>query len=146
MALNEAALRKLGREKIIKLALEYRSKFNPTLLSINDFKTYLSELRKYYEKLESDVIITKQVNNKLCNKMKLLERQCWANEQYSRLECLEISGVPEFVIDNDLEEKFLKLLEKSDVEVHPDQIEACHWIKSIAGPKNVIIKMSCRKD
>ena len=62
--LNEAALRKLGKEEIIKLPLEYRSKFDSTL-SNNDIKTDLPELSKYYEKLESDVIITKQVNNRL---------------------------------------------------------------------------------
>ena len=80
MVLNEAALRKLGKEEIIKLALEYQSKFDSTSSSINDIKTDLSELRKYHEKLESDVIITKQMNAKLCNEMKFLERQCWANE------------------------------------------------------------------
>ena len=84
MALNEAALRKLGKEEIIKLALEYQSKFESTLSSISYIKTDLPELRKYYEKLESDAIITKQVNTKLCDKIRLLERQCWANEQYSR--------------------------------------------------------------
>ena len=113
MALNEAALRKLGKEEIIKLALEYQSKFESTLSSINDIKTDLSELRKYYEKLESDVIITKQVNTKLCDKMKFLERQCWVNERYSRRERLEISGVPESVTVNELEGKVLKLLEKN---------------------------------
>ena len=65
MALNEAALRKLGEEEIIKLALEYQPKFDSTLSSINDIKADLSELRKYYEKLESDVTITKQVNTRL---------------------------------------------------------------------------------
>ena len=71
MTLNEAALMKLGKEEIIKLDLEYQSKFDSTLSSINNIKT------------ESDVIITKQVNAKLCDKMKFLERQCWANEQYA---------------------------------------------------------------
>ena len=146
MAFNEAALRKLGKEEIIKLALEYQSKFDSTLSSINDVKTDLSELRKYYEKLESDVIITKQVNTKLCDKMKFLERRCWANEQYFRRECLKTSGVPESVTNNDLEGKVLKLLEKIYFEIHPDHIEACHWIKSNARPKKVIIKMSRRKD
>ena len=78
--------------------------------------------------------------------MKLLERQCWANEQYSRRECLEISGVPESVSDKDLEGKVLNLFQKIDIEVHPDNIEGCHWVKSNAGPKKVIIKMSRRKD
>ena len=76
MSLNEAALKKLGKEEIIKLALEYQSKLDSTLSSINDIKMSLSELRKYYENLESDVIITKQVNTKLCDKMKFLECQC----------------------------------------------------------------------
>ena len=70
MALNEAVLRKLGKEEIIKLALEYQSKFESTLSSISDIKTDLSELSKYYEKLESDVIITKEVNTKLYDKTK----------------------------------------------------------------------------
>ena len=133
MALNEAALRKLVEEEIIKLALE----FDSTLSSINDIKTDLSE---------TDVIITTQVNTRLHDKMKFLERQCMVNEQYSRLECLEISDVPESVTDNNLEGKVLKLLQKIDVEVHPDHIEACHWIRPNAGPKEVIIKMSRRKD
>ena len=77
--------------------------------------------------------------------MKFLESQCWANEQYSRCECLEISGVPESVTDNDLKGKVLNLLEKIDVQVHPDYIEVCHWIKSNVGPKKVI-KMSRHKD
>ena len=76
MSLNEAALKKLGKEEIIKLALEYQSKLDSTLSCINDIKTGLSELRKYYENLDSDVIITKQVNTKLCDKMKFLECQC----------------------------------------------------------------------
>ena len=103
-------------------------------------------MRKYYEKLESDVIITKQLNTKLCDKIKVLERHCRANEQYSRRECLEIPDVPESVTDNDLEGKVLKLLGRIDVEVHPDHIEACHWIRSNAGPKKVIIKMPSCKD
>ena len=51
MAFNEAALRKLDKEQIIKLALENHSKFESTLSSINDIKMDLSKLRKYYEKL-----------------------------------------------------------------------------------------------
>ena len=79
MALDEATLRKLGKEELIKLALEYQSKFDSTLSSISDIKADLSELRRHYEKLESELLVTKQVNTKLCDQMKLLERQCWAN-------------------------------------------------------------------
>ena len=130
MALNEAALRKVGKEEIIKLALEYQSKFESTLSSINDIKTDLPELRKYYEKLESDVIITTQVNTRLCDKIKFLEHQCLRMSNIPGVNAwrcpvfLNLSGVSES--DDDLEGKVLKLLEKIDVEVHPDHIEACH--------------------
>ena len=65
MALNEASL---GKEEIIKLVLVYQSKFNSTLSSVNNIKTNPSELRKYYEKLESDVIIAKQENTNCATK------------------------------------------------------------------------------
>ena len=59
---------------------------------------------------------------------------------------MEISGVPESVSDKDLEGKVLNLFQKMDIEVHPDNTEACHCVKSNAGPKKIIIKMSRRKD
>ena len=40
----------------------------------------------------------------------------------------------------------MNILEKNDVEVHPDLTEDCQWIKSNAGPKEVFIKTSPRKD
>ena len=76
-------------------------------------------------------------------KMKFVEHQCWANEQYSTLECLEMSGVLESVTDNDLEGKVLNVFEKKLVEVHLDTTEAGHWIKSNAGPKKVTAQ-KCR--
>ena len=70
MGLNEVTLRKLGKEEIIKLALEYESNFDSTVSSINDIKTDLSELRKYYEKLKSNIIMTKQAQTAItCSKL-----------------------------------------------------------------------------
>ena len=120
MTLNEAALRKLDREESFKLTLEYQN---------------LSVLREYYEKLESDIIATKLVNSKLCNQMKLLERQSWLNEQYYRKECLEMFGVQESIIDKALEGKALNLFEKNDIVIHPGNIEVCHWVKHNVEPR-----------
>ena len=59
---------------------------------------------------------------------------------------MEISGVPESVSEKDLEGKNLNLFQKIGIEVHTDNIETCHWVKSNAGPKKITIKMSRRKD
>ena len=61
-------------------------------------------------------------------------------------QCLAIFDVPESITDNDLDGQVLNLLQKIDAEVHPHHIDACYWIKSNAGPKKVIIKMSRCKD
>ena len=67
-----------------------------------------------------------------------LERQCWVNNKYSRRECSEITGVPDSVNNDDLEETSIKNFDKLDVAVGSSNIENYHWLKSNR-PKKVII-------
>ena len=65
----------------------------------------LKEVRKLNDKftnLESQLLVTKNVNSLLQQRAIDLERQCRANAQYSRRECLEVAGIPNVII------KFLK--------------------------------------
>ena len=55
----------------------------------------LSDLKENYIKLDSEFSVARQVNNKLKEHIVSLERQCWSNSQYSRRECLEITGIPD---------------------------------------------------
>ena len=80
------------------------------------------------------------------NHIIVLERRCWSNEQYSRRECLEISGIPFDTEADKLEETLLKVFEKLDVGVDPKNVEDCHWLKTRNSSKKVIIKLSKRKD
>ena len=75
-----------------------------------------------------------------------LEHQCWSNSQYSRRECLELTGIPETSDNNTLESTVLKIFEKLEVNVDPSNVEDCHWISSKNSPKRVIVKVSKRKD
>ena len=75
---------------MIALTLEYQAKFDNTLSNINK---ELSELRNDFKKIESELCVSKNVNSKLHERVVALERQCWGNNQYSRGECLEITGV-----------------------------------------------------
>ena len=38
-----------------------------------------------------------------------MERQCWANAQYSRRECLEVACIPRDVSNENLESKVLEV-------------------------------------
>ena len=59
--------------------------------------------------LESQLLVTKNVNSLLQQRVTDLERQCWANTQYSKRECLEVAGIPESVKQNELEDKVLRV-------------------------------------
>ena len=74
-----------------------------------------------------------------------LKRQCGGNSQYSRRECLEITGIPDSISDDDLEETTIKIFDKLDVAIDPSNIEDCHWLKS-NGPRKVVIKFAKHKD
>ena len=71
MALSESTLKKLHKDEIINLALDYQSKFDSTLAGI---RNKLSDLVKDFEQLISDLSITKQVNTKFKEKFVSLEQ------------------------------------------------------------------------
>ena len=74
--------------------------------------------------------------------MNKVERQCWAKEQYSRRECLEVVGIPSSVKIKDLEGKVCSVFNRTGVAVNPDDIDACH---RLCNDKKTIVKFSKRK-
>ena len=51
------------------------------------------------------------------NHVIVLERKCWSNEQYSRCECLEISGILSDTEAGELDQTVLNVFEKLDIDV-----------------------------
>ena len=77
---------------------------------------------------------------------RILERKCAANEQYSWREYLEISGIPDSISNNNLEETVFRIFNETRVTVNSRDVEACHRLNQASNPKNLIIKLSKRKD
>ena len=105
-------------------------------------------MKNKFNKLESDLEISRNVNNKLVDQVTRLERKCLENEQYSRRECIEISGIPQSIEQIDLERTVLNVFDKIDAPVDPQNIEACHRLKSDDNGRSnkVIVKFNNRKD
>ena len=94
------SLDKLYKKDLVQIVLTLQNK----LKSSND--QVLEEIRKLniiFQKLESDISITKNTNSLLLKRVVDLERECWANAQYSRRECLELVGIPASVSHDTLE-------------------------------------------
>ena len=121
MALSETALKKLSKDEIINLALDYQSKFDSTLAGM---RNELSDLKQDFENLGSDLSVARQVNSVLREMVTSLER-----------ECLELTGIPETNGNNTLENTVLKIFGKLEVNVDPSNVEDCHWISSKKWPK-----------
>ena len=119
------SLDKLRKQDLIPIVLSLQSKLE------DKDNTVLEEVRKLNEsisKLHAELAVTKNVNNLLLTRLNTLERQCWANAQYSRRECLDIVGIPREVSGEVLEEKVLNIFGKLGCDISPDRIEACHHV------------------
>ena len=118
------ALDKLLKKDLILIVLSQQTEMNTAKSEIMD------QMRKFNENFElhSELAVANQVNSVLSERVVSMERQCWANAQYSRRECLELVGVPHNVSDCDLEKIKLKIFEKFGCPIKVDKIGACHRI------------------
>ena len=98
MSLSESALKKLSKDEVLLRNKE------------------ISDLRQNYEKIQSEFCVSRIASSKLTVQIVLLERQCWSNFQYSRRECLELSGLHESIKNSELEDTALQLFKELDVE------------------------------
>ena len=94
--------------------------------TISKLTNKIKLLKENYKKLESDISVCKTVSSLLTEQMNNVERQCWANAQYSRRECLEVVGIPSSANIKDLEGKVCTVFNRIGVAVKPDDVEACH--------------------
>ena len=93
---TEEALYKMLKRELIPIVLLLQNKIT------EDNNVMLQEMRKFNEnfaKLQAEVVVSKRVNSELCKRIVTMERQCWANVQYSRRKCLEVAGIPRQVDD-----------------------------------------------
>ena len=95
--------------------------------------------------MQSELCVSRQVSSKQREQIVSLERQCYSNCQYSRRECLELSGLPESMENSELEGTALQLFKKLHVKIDSSNIEDCHWLLS-KGSKRVTVQFSKRKD
>ncbi|XP_057310282.1 uncharacterized protein LOC130648259 [Hydractinia symbiolongicarpus] len=99
--------------------------------------------RKRSDRNLTEIAVSRSVDEALATRITTLERRCFSNEQYSRRECVEVTGIDELVGDDYIEEKLCHILKKIDIDITPDNIKACHRLKK---RDRVIVKFSRRKD
>ena len=156
-AITEESLIKLSITDLVALAVNLQDKMETMKSNLNEKVSNLTEkvqkLNTNLELLKSDFSATRIENNSLNERLIALERQCWANAQYSRRECLEITGIPSSVSDKDLDEVVCKAITKAEVDITANDTEDCHRVGNkgqtiiIFGTRKVVRQvLSLRKD
>ena len=74
MTVTLASLEKLGKSDLARLVIDYQNKFDTVL---NNMNSELLDLKNNFAKLESDLEISRNVNNKLVDQVTMLEWKCW---------------------------------------------------------------------
>ena len=92
-AYTEGTLDKLSKKELIAITLSTRNKVEQYTNVNNDALEEIHKFNENFVKLESEINIVKKVNTLLNKRVTDMERQCWANAQYSRRECLEVAGI-----------------------------------------------------
>ena len=104
----------------------------------------LAKFMESNEKLSSQFIVVKKVNYLLKKRVIELEKSQAKEEQYSRRNNVEISGIPHEILDNNLEDKVIDICKDAGIEIGHMDIEGCHGLplskKNTGGTKRVIVK------
>ena len=106
------------------------SQRDETKAAIESLIYEVKETKTNFKKPETDVSIVKKVNNILMKKSVDLERQCWANAQYSLRECLEIAGITTSILQQNLEENVCQIFKTISVSVDKNDIDDCHRLRN----------------
>ena len=137
---TQAVLNKLSKPELEQIILNTEANLGSQIAKLT---TEAKNLLDHSKKLEADVAIVRNVNNKLVKRAVATKRQCWENAQYSRRDMLEAVGIPMSVRDNVLEQTVCDVIQEIGVDIYDRDIQACHRLKD---KDRVIVKFTNRKD
>ena len=137
---TEAVLNKLSKSELVQLVLQTEASLASQITNVT---TEVKDLLGYFKKLEADLAVKKNVNSKLMERVVQIERQCWANAQYSRRGTIEVISIPSFIRGKGLENKVRNIFGEIGVNVKERDIQACHRLRE---KDKTIVKFVHRKD
>lgn len=125
------------RSLILNAKNELSNKIEDSINKLNESLIRIEN--KFQQKIdEQNEIITKQREEIVNLEIKINE-----TNQYMRRNNVEIGGLSKDIDDNDLEQHVVMLCKSANIDISPNDIEACHWLDS--KKSKVIIRFTNRK-
>ena len=133
MVLTRIQVDNLSREELIEDLL----KFSDINDQLNGLDSRFEDFIKKYDKLNSELLISRNCNSLLLKRVINLERIALNTPQYFRRETIEINPIRQSIPSADLENKVCQVLSLTGTIVTPDNLQACHRRKN---KEKVIVK------
>ena len=137
---TEAVLTKLTKPELVQLLLKTEASLGS---QITDLSKEIEDTLTYLKKLEADIAIVRNVNDRFVERVVKTEGQCWDNAKNSRRDTVEIIGIPNSIGNGDLEETVRGVFRNIGVETDERDVQACHRLKE---KERTIVKLVNRKD
>ena len=127
MVLTQSQYENISKEELIQELTNINSSFvNGINTKLTDLSDRFNEFTSKYDKVYSE----------------LQQRNTVTNSQYSRRETIKLNPVPAEIHEDVLEDSICKALSLTEVNVVPEDLQACHPMKR---SDRVIVKFKCRK-
>ena len=126
MVLTRAQVYILSREELIAELLN----FSDITDQLNGLNSRFEDFIKKNDKLNSELLISKNYNSLLLKRIINLECYALNTTQYVCRETIEINYIPQSIPSALLENKVCQVLSLTVTTVTPDDLEACHRMKN----------------
>ena len=144
-SLSEQTLKSMKKDDVVNLYLKLQAEFDKSeslAKKLDQAITDLVNINDRFNKLESSLAVSHNTSTHLCNRIVDLERNLHAVEQYSRRECVEITGINDSISDSALQREVINILQSINVSCNDVDVEACHRLKN---RDRTIVKFSSRR-
>ena len=143
MVLTWSRYENMSKEELIQELTDINSSFiNDINMKLSNLEEKFNDFLSKYDKVNSELQQCKKFNSHLLTRIIQLEHNAVTDSQYSRRETLELNPVPANITEDVLEENVCKVLSLTGVNVVPNDLHSCHWMKR---SDRVIVKFKCHK-
>ena len=130
--LSESAINAIKKPTLVQkiIALKEKiivgSEISNLCNQISKLNYAISQLISTKEKIKSELVVVKNVNRKLEERITSLEKNQTKSKQYSRRNNIELSGIPNDIPESNLQKVVVDICHDSSLEIEPKDIEGCH--------------------
>ena len=121
--LSELVLNSLKKSYLVQKILDLKGKvivdtdLHKLSNQIHKLTEVIDQISSENRKLASELVITKNVNSRLEERIINLEKNQVKGEQYSRRNHVELSGIPNSICNEDLENTVINICKESGIDV-----------------------------